>query len=530
MDFQSLLLFTSLLLSLSFLYWISYKRHHEHQPSLKPYPVLGVLPQFLKNRHRLFDWLADVLAAAPTNTVTFTRFGNIRGVITSNPANVEYILKTNFDNFPKGPRLNSLLHDFLGGGIFNSDGPQWRIQRKTASFEFNTRSLRNYVVRNVQEETSARLVPLLKASAATGEAIDLQDVLERYAFDNICKVAFGEDPACLADDSAAPAAATSKKLPSSFADAFRDAANLSAERFRYALPGFWKIKKLLGIGSELRLTESIAIVHDFAMQIIRSRVKERQLASLAQAADADLLSRFIANEEFSEEFLRDIVISFILAGRETTSSALTWFFWLLSSRPDVERMILEEIASVRNQAKVVNNGIGSSDEGDNRTTFEFEELREMQYLHAAITEAMRLYPPVPANSTSCQRDDVLPDGTEVKKGWFVSYQSYAMGRMESIWGTDCREYKPERWLDAGGVFRPESPFKFPAFHGGPRICLGKEMAYIQMKSIAACILERFVVQVVDSSKIPQQMMSLTLRMKGGLPVRMMERCVDIKKA
>lgn len=528
MDVQSLLLFTSLLLSFSFLYWRSKsKLHHQHQPSLKPYPVLGVLPQFLKNRHRLFDWLTEVLAAAPTNTITFTRFGNIRGVITSNPANVEYILKTNFDNFPKGPRLNSLLHDFLGGGIFNSDGPQWRIQRKTASFEFNTRSLRNYVVRNVQEETSARLLPLLKASAATGEAIDIQDVLERYAFDNICKVAFGEDPACLADSSH-PAAAPSKKLPSSFAEAFRDAANLSAERFRYALPGFWKIKKLLGVGSEKRLTESIAIVHDFAMQIIRSRVKERQLSSLAQAADADLLSRFIANEEFSEEFLRDIVISFILAGRETTSSALTWFFWLLSSRPDVERKILEEIASVRNGAKAANNGTGSSDD-DNRTTFEFEELREMKYLHAAITEAMRLYPPVPANSTSCQRDDVLPDGTEVKKGWFVSYQSYAMGRMESIWGKDCREYKPERWLDEG-TFRPESPFKFPAFHGGPRICLGKEMAYIQMKSIAACILERFVVQVVDSNQVPQQMMSLTLRMKGGLPVRVMERCVDINKA
>jgi len=78
------------------------------------------------------------------------------------------------------------------------------------------------------------------------QVADMQDVLERDAFDNVCKVAFNEDPSCLAAD------ATGDKL-SDFADAFRDAAVLSAGRFRYAVPGFWKIKKLFGIGSELRL-------------------------------------------------------------------------------------------------------------------------------------------------------------------------------------------------------------------------------------------------------------------------------------
>jgi cytochrome P450 len=61
-----------------------------------------------------------------------------------------------------------------------------------------------------------------------------------------------------------------------------------------------------------------------------------------------------------------------------------------------------------------------------------------------------------------------------------------MARLEEIWGNDCMEYRPERWLDEEGVFRPESSFKYPIFHAGPRMCLGKEMAYIQMKSIVAC--------------------------------------------
>ncbi|KAJ6426020.1 hypothetical protein OIU84_026574 [Salix udensis] len=95
--------------------------------------------------------------------------------------------------------------------------------------------------------------------------------------------------------------------------------------------------------------------------------------------DEDLLSRFIGKEENSTEFLRDIVISFILAGRDTTSSALSWFFWLMSVNPDVERKILKELETIRSS-----NGKNLGD------TYSFEELRDMQYLQAAISETMRL--------------------------------------------------------------------------------------------------------------------------------------------
>ena len=511
MDPLSILLIFSLsVLSLCLLF---FNRSNQNRQAtsvlhgLEPYPILGHLPQFLKNRHRFHDWITGILAATPTNSLTFRRPGTC-GVITANSAVVEHILKSNFDNYPKGPRFISILKDFLGTGIFNADGHLWKVQRKTASYEFSTRSLRNFVVSSVQQETAGRLLPLLEKSAASGGVIDIQDVLERYAFDNVCMVAFNEDPACLAEG--LPRDGGSNKLSPSFTNAFRDAADLSFGRFRYAITWLWKVKKLFHVGSERRLREAIETVHDFATKIIRSRMKEREIS--LQPQNDDLLSRFVANEDYSEEFLRDIVISFILAGRETTSSALTWFFWLLSSRPGVEKKILEEIKAVRAQGQ---------DSG--KETFEFDELREMQYLHAAISEAMRLYPPVPMNNTACQADETLPDGTEIKKGWVMLYSSYAMGRMERIWGRDCREYKPERWLDETGAFRPESPFKFLAFHGGPRMCLGKEMAYIQMKSIVACMLERYAIEVVDKEKCPEQLLSLTLRMRGGLAVRVRNR-------
>ncbi|KAG9454851.1 hypothetical protein H6P81_007755 [Aristolochia fimbriata] len=474
---------------------------------LKTYPVLGCLPEFIKNRHRFLDWMTEVIRKQPSYTLTFRRPGKAPIIITCNPANVDHVLKSNFDNYNKGYRSISLLKDFLGRGIFNSDGELWKVQRKTASFEFNTKSLRNFVMDAVRREIGDRLLPLLSAVAEDEQStLDLQDALERFAFDNVCKVAFNEDPACLATGDAASGPVPGRE----FARAFEVASNLSAGRFMYAVPFFWKIKKSLNVGTERRLKESISVVHDFATKIIRSR-KQKMEKDSDSNANEDLLSRFMANYYTSEEFLRDIVVSFILAGRDTTSSSLAWFFWLLSSRPDVEKKILDEVKAVRSR-HTTNTG----------ETFSYDELREMQYLHAALSESMRLYPPVVVNSRTAVEDDVLPDGTFVLKGWVVSYHTYSMGRMEGVWGPDCMEFLPERWLE-NGVFRPESPSKYPVFHAGPRMCLGKEMAYIQMKSIAACVLERFEIEAVDKEKRPEPMLSLTMRIRDGLPVRVRKR-------
>ncbi|PHT93411.1 hypothetical protein T459_01293 [Capsicum annuum] len=72
--------------------------------------------------------------------------------------------------------------------------------------------------------------------------------------------------------------------------------------------------------------------------------------------------------------------------------------------------------------------------------------------------------------------------------------------MKFIWGDDVEEYKPERWLDPDGFFRPESLSKFTAFQAGPRIYLGKEFAYWQMKIFSAVLLRYFVFKLNDNKK------------------------------
>ncbi|KAK7345804.1 hypothetical protein VNO77_16415 [Canavalia gladiata] len=463
----------------------------------KAYPIIGSVFSISANKHRRIHWISEILHASSSSTYVLHRAFGSRQVFTANPAVVHHILKSNFPVYHKGPTLNRALGDFLGNGIFNSDGSNWKLQRQISSHEFNTRSLRKFVETVVDTELSDRLLPLLSQASVTKTTIlDLQDILQRFTFDNICKIAFGFDPEYLHPS----------LRETSFAKAFDDGTRISSERFNAAFPLFWKTKKLLNIGSEKRLKEAIAEVRGLARRIIVE--KKEELGEKKALESVDLLSRFLSSGYSDEEFVMDIIISFILAGRDTTSAALTWFFWLLSNNPHVENEVVKEVRE-KSGGHV------------------YDEVKDMVYTHAALCESMRLYPPVPVDTKEVVSDDVLPDGTLVRKGWRVAYHVYAMGRSEKIWGSDWAEFRPERWLSwAEGKWRlvGVDPFAYPVFQAGPRVCLGREMAFLQMKRVVAGIMRRFrVVSAVAEGVEPEYTAHLTSLMKGGFPVKIENR-------
>jgi fatty acid omega-hydroxylase len=490
-------------LSLIFIFFKFKKPSPDHAYLPRSYPIVGTYFSLKANAHRRVQYTSDILVKSPTGTVTFPFWMGRKQILTADPATVKHILKTNFHNYEKGPTFRETMFDFLGNGIFGADGEKWKFQRQVASHEFNTRSLRKFVEQVVDSEINDRLIPLLSDAAEKNKVIDLQDVLQRFAFDNICKIAFGYDPEYL-----------TRSLPQSdFAEAFDDATVKTSERFRSFIKGIWKIKRLLGVGSEKKLKESVSEVREFAKKIVRE--KKLELEQNSSLDSVDLLSRFLTSGHADEDFVTDIVISFIIAGRDTTSAALTWFFWLLDKNLNVENLILNELTELTAQ---------------NSDLSMFEEAKDMVYTHAAVSEAIRLYPPVPVDSKVAMIDDVLPDGTPVKKGTPVTYHPYAMGRMKSIWGSDVDEFKPERWLERDGSeegkwnFVSRDPYTFTAFQAGPRICLGKEMAYLQMKRVVAGILRQFkVVSALPEGVEPVFVVNMTGKMKGGFPVRIEER-------
>ena len=481
------------------------------------WPLLGSLPGLIKNGHRMHDWIAENLRSTggtyQTCTCAIPFLAKKQGLVTvtCDSKNLKHILKTRFENYPKGPNWQAVFHDLLGDGIFNSDGDTWLFQRKTAALEFTTRTLRQAMARWVSRAIKNRFCPILESAQRRAKPVDLQDLLLRLTFDNICGLTFGKDPQTLA-----------LELPENgFALAFDRATE--ATLCRFILPGFiWKLKKWLRLGMEVTLTQSLEDTNQYLTNIIKTRKLE--LSSQHHVDNSgtphdDLLSRFMKKKEsYSDEFLQHVVLNFILAGRDTSSVALSWFFWLVSQNPRVEEKILIEICTVLMETR-----------GEDISTWVeeplgFEEVDKLIYLKAALSETLRLYPSVPEDSKHVINDDVLPTGTFVPSGSSVTYSIYSIGRMKFIWGEDCLEFKPERWLlgSDNDKIELQNTYKFIAFNAGPRICLGKDLAYLQMKSIAAAVLLRHRLTVVAGHRVEQKM-SLTLFMKYGLKVQLQPR-------
>ncbi|KAH7528231.1 hypothetical protein FEM48_Zijuj05G0050500 [Ziziphus jujuba var. spinosa] len=509
--------FLIMILSLTLLlvsYFLSLLLEHQHRKfgstspfdhhGLASYPIIGCLISFYKNRLRLLDWYTELLSSSPTQTILVQRLGARRTVVTANPANVEYVLKTNFNNFPKGKPFTEILGDLLGYGIFNVDGELWSTQRKLASHEFSTKSLREFVVKTLEEVVQERLIPLLDEAAESKRILDLQEVLRRFAFDTICKVSLGTDPFCLD---------LSRPVPD-LVKAFDVASEICARRGSAPVFLVWKMKKLLGIGSEKVLKKELKLIYGCVADIIQNKRKKLLEENDDDHGEkkwgsSDLLSRLLMAGH-GEEVVRDMVISFIMAGRDTTSAAMTWLFWSLSENRNAEKMVIDEVE------KVLDNG------GAAAAALDYEALQEMKFLKACLCESMRLYPPVAWDSKHAENDDVLPDGTPVKKGDRVTYFPYGMGRMEELWGMDRLEFKPDRWFDESRAFKQVDPYKYPVFQAGPRVCLGKEMAFTQMRYVMASVLKRFEIRPVCVDR-PVFVPLLTAHMAGGLKVSVAKR-------
>lgn len=427
-------------------------------------------------------------------------------VYTSDPQNVEYMLKTNFNNFGRGQYHYVILTDLLGDGIFTVDGEKWRLQRKISSYEFSTRNLREFSSEAFRE-TAVTLAQAVSEAANSKQPIEVQDLFMKSTLDSVFKVVLGVDLNSMCGTS---------EEGNIFTNAFDEASAITLHRY---VDVFWKIKRFLNVGSEKTMRNCIRIVDAYVYKIINTKISQhsRDLQDDVQMKRHDILSRFLDLNETDPKYLKDIILSFIIAGKDTTASTLSWFLYMICKHPLVQEKVSREVLKT---TKLDQKSPSFSDiaAGINEAT-----LDKMQYLHAALTETLRLYPAVPLDGKVCFEDDTLPDGTSVKKGDQVGYTPYVMGRMKRLWGDDVEEFKPERWLNEDGVFQQQSPFKFTAFQAGPRICLGKDFAYRQMKIFAAVLLGSFVFKLNDEQKPVNYKTMLTLHVDGGLHLRAQHR-------
>ncbi|KFK43581.1 hypothetical protein AALP_AA1G144900 [Arabis alpina] len=489
------------------------KLTNKHGPTL--WPVFGITLEFFCNINDVYGWVTRSLKKwRGTFLYRGIWLDGSYGAVTSVPANVEYMLKTNFKNFPKGTFFKDRFSDLLEDGIFNADGESWKEQRRVIITEMHSTGFMEHSFQTTQHLVKKKLLKVMESFARSQEAFDLQDVLLRLTFDIICIAGLGDDPETLA--------AELPQVP--FAKAFEEATE--SILFRFMIPPFiWKPMKFLDIGYERCLRKSVEVVHDFVDKMIVDRIcKLKEEEELDNRSD--VLTKIIKIESHKNgdqidpstiRFFRQFCTSFILAGRDTSSVALSWFCWAIQKHPEVENKIICEIREILRQRE-------DSPTSKTESLFTVRELNKMVYLQAALSETLRLYPPIPMEMKQAIEDDVFPDGTFIRKGSRVYFSIYAMGRMESIWGKDCEMFRPERWIQAG-QFVSEGQFKYVVFNAGPRLCLGKTFAYLQMKMIAASVLLRYSIKVVqDHVVVPR--ITTNLYMKYGLKVTTTPRSLE----
>ncbi|KAF9678787.1 hypothetical protein SADUNF_Sadunf07G0072100 [Salix dunnii] len=399
------------------------------------WPIVGMLPDSIRNLHRPYERIAEIIQLSGGSFIYKSLWFFSPNILnTVDPANVHYIMSSNFSNFSKGSMF-SRIFDILGDGILNADSHEWKSQRKLAQ-SWN--------------KVEKGLVPVLEHVAKQGSVVDLQDVFQRFTFDITSILVMGFDPGCL-----------SIEFPRvEFSKAMDD------------------LQRWLGFGQEQKLKEARQMLDHMVAEYISRKREElsKKTITIEDEDGVDLLTSYISHPEMSglktdDKFLRD-------HWRDTTSSALTR-------------------------------------ERENWRLFSTQELSNLVYLHGALCETLRLYPPVPFQHKEPLKSDVLPTGHRASPNMMVLFFVYVMGRMTSIWGPDCLEFKPERWISESGKIKHEPSYKFLAFNAGPRTCFGKGVAFTQMKAIAAAIIHNYQVQVVEGHPVAPSS-SIILHMKHGL--------------
>lgn len=228
----------------------------------------------------------------------------------------------------------------------------------------------------------------------------------------------------------------------------------------------------------------VSIVNEFVEYYVNLALKK---GAGKQSSDRTRGDKYVFLDELATQTtdpvaLRAQLLNVLLAGRDTTSSLLSWVFHELLRHPEVFTKL---------RAAVLDS-FGPDNDGDT-SRITFASLKNCTYLQHTLSEALRLWPVVPGNSRRSNKRTWLPrgggpDGSApvfVPADTQVDYSVHVMMRRKDLWGEDANTFRPERFegRKAGWEFLP--------FNGGPRICIGQQFALTEASYVVARLLQRF---------------------------------------
>ncbi|WP_323008247.1 cytochrome P450 [Paracoccus sp. (in: a-proteobacteria)] len=385
------------------------------------------------------------------------------------------VLKDRVADYPKSLVTRLILEPAIGSSMFVAEGAHWRWQRLAAAPAFAQRHVEALApVMTAAAEASVRRL------AASGAVVDVFAETVAATFEVISDVTFSGDEGFDRD-------AVHQAIDAYIAGTAR----ISVLDI-LGLPGWIPRPGRLFSGGDLRRMKRVA---DEAISA-RARSGPRpipDLLDLLRAGEDPETHRRMTPAE-----LRDNLLTFIVAGHETTALTLAWALYLLAFDPQVQGRAAVEAGSIL---------------GDRAATV--ADLPHLTYIRQVVEEALRLYPPAAFLSRTARIHDTL-GGREVRPGDTVMLPIYALHRHHMLW-EDPDRFDPDRF--AAGAVRDR--FAFLPFGAGPRICIGASFAMQEAVIILATLVARFRFEL--TARQPQPRMILTLRPQGGVWLKVTER-------
>ncbi|KAK1498277.1 cytochrome P450 [Colletotrichum tamarilloi] len=405
---------------------------------------------------RLLEFQTRYMKIAPTLRIDILG----EGYIITDPVNIEAILSTRFEDFGLGSRRIGLM-PLLGEGIFTQDGPAWRHSRELLRRQFSR--IRDSELTAFEEHTDI-LVRALEHESQTSTVVDMQPHFFEYTLGTTTHLLFGEPH---------------HSLPEHERLALRDnsdyATLISAIRLRLAdLSWLYTPKKFRDACKGVR--DWATFFSDKALDFMEEYGEEAAMVKYSFIVD-------LWRDTHDRNIVRDQLLHVLIAGRDTTACLLSWTFFHLIRNPELIDRLRSEMAS----AATPNSGILTR-----------KHIQQLPFLRCCLNETLRLYPQLPVNVRFAIRTTILPRGggpdgespVLLRKGVGLGWSAYHLHRNEAIYGPDACVYRPSRWED-GDLIRKAGLGGFLDFHGGPRVCLGKDYAIMESSYAIVKILQRF---------------------------------------
>ncbi|KAF3008985.1 hypothetical protein E8E13_011528 [Curvularia kusanoi] len=440
--------------------------------------------------HRLLPFMAQSFKEVQGDTRRHFVLGT-EWFITQDPENVKTILATNFGDWSIGQQRIKEMSSFLGYGIFVNEGPAWKHSREMLRPCFEKSVLANT---QLLEHHTQKLFALLPQD---GQTVDLQPLLHDLAMDIATDLLFGKSTDALNQDE-------NDHAIKDFCEAFNYASNPFE---REAFKKWGVIALFLPDRFNSAKKKHVKAMQDFVDHIIATRNSMPE----EERNEKQRYNLISALSEHTQDHMRirSETLNVLLAGRDTVASLLSNILWELPRHSQI-------LDSLRNEIQdVCGTDLPS-----------YEQLKSMRYLRAIVNESQRLYPIVPANSREAIVDTFLPrgggpDGTApilVPKGSYVAYHSYSMQRRTDLFGDDADVFRPERWLESR--FRPG--WAFVPFSGGPRVCIGQNLALFETMYVVARFVQEFDLSTRDADPW-QEKLSITCMGLNGCKVGLTAR-------